>query len=205
MTKETPKVEEPEPEPTTAMVPVAPPSPPTPPTPSAMQVASERVKAQMANMMRPPEKKSDAEVVLEMMDKILSNDNIEQKSRQIFENIRGITQAYTMIEALIEGSAFVQIPDCDGFQFIEPSQVRFLPELESLLGKEYINADHGLMSSLKVMCDQMTVRLVSLNGLGREELIKLASAFNFTLSQHEHERGLADRLIGANQGRGRFP
>ena len=34
--------------------------------------------------------KTDSEVILDMMNKILSKEDIEQKSRQIFENIKGI-------------------------------------------------------------------------------------------------------------------
>jgi len=171
------------------------PAPPKAPEPSAMQIASERAHEKTRSLLTGgTDKKSDAEIVLQMMNQILSKDNIEQKSRQTFENIVGISRAYVLMEAMWEGSLFVQEPDCDGFRFIEPSAVRNLEEIQKIF-----NDPHGLMASLKTICDQMTVRLVSRDGLGRDELIRLAQAFSFTIQQHEHEKSLADSLIG-NKG-----
>jgi hypothetical protein len=180
-----------------AILPKEPPAPEAPKL-SAMQLASARAHEKTAALLAgPQDKKSDAEIVLQMMNQILSKDNIEQKSRQTFENIVGISRAYVMMESMWEGSLFVQIPPSDGFSFIEPSQVRNIAEIKAMF-----EDPHGLMASLKTICDQMTVRLVSRDGLGRDELIRLAQAFSFTIQQHEHEKSLADSLIG-NKGMGR--
>lgn len=165
---------------------------PEPPK-SAMQIAHERAKLASESLFQPKDRKSDAEIVLDMMNKILSRDDIEQKSRQTFENIVAIARAHVILEAMIEGSIFRQIPPIKGFRFMSPTKVRNTPEI-----KQIIESEHGLMASLRTACDQMTVRLVSLDGKGRAELIQLAQAFSFTIQQHEHEKSLADRMMGLN-------
>jgi len=164
--------------------------------PSAMQKASELARKRTEELFRPSDKKSDAEIVLEMMNRILSRDDIEQKSRQTFDNIVAIARAHVILESMVEGSMFRQLPPIKGFRFINPSKVRDLDEIKRMIADE-----HGLMSSLRIACDQMTVRLVSLDGKGRQELIQLAQAFSFQIQQHEHEKSIADRMLGVKPPR----
>jgi hypothetical protein len=42
----------------------------------------------------------------------------------------------------------------------------------------------------------MLKRIVSEQGAGRQDIIALAHAFSFQIQQHQHEKSIADSLIG---------
>lgn len=142
-----------------------------------------------------PPQHSDAEIVLRTIDKIMSNDNMEQKSRLIFENIRAMAQAEVLIDSLVNGINFMQIPKIDGFEFVNPSELHLLDEFKEY--PEFKNRDErkSILSGLSKLCGEMLTRVVSIDGMGRDELIRLAQGFNIQLQQHQHEQSMLDKYI----------
>jgi hypothetical protein len=142
----------------------------------------------------PPEFTSKYEAFLGMLNKILSSENIEQKSRLMFENVKGMVGAQVFQVAIKRGIVFTQIdPETD--RFIEP--IKYL-KLKNLITEDQINdtRKEGL-ATLQVLCNELIVRVVSIDGKGREEMIEMVRAMNLMIQEHEHQSDLAkDMLIG---------
>jgi len=137
---------------------------------------------------------SKYEAFLGMLNKILSSDNIEQKSRLMFENVKGMVAAQCFQVAVKRGIVFSQI-DAETTRFIEP--LKYL-KLKNLITEDQIQESRkeGL-ASLQVLCNELIVRVVSIDGKGREEMIEMVRAMNLMIQEHEHQSDLAkDMLIG---------
>jgi len=139
---------------------------------------------------------SDAEIMLKMMDKILSNDNMEQKSRLIFENIRAMCQSVVFTKCMIDGTFFTPLPAVDGIQFVSPDKIRNLDEFKDYPEFRKWKDQETIITDLKVLSEEMLKRIVSEQGAGRQDIIALAHAFSFQIQQHQHEKSIADSLIG---------
>ena len=139
---------------------------------------------------------SDAEVMLKMMDKILSNDNMEQKSRLIFENIRAMCQSVVFTQCMRDGTVFLELPPIPGIRFVDPRELWKLDEFKDYPEFKNHDAWETIISDLKALSDEMLKRIVSVDGMGRNEIIQLAHAFSFQIQQHQHEQSLADKVIG---------
>jgi hypothetical protein len=142
----------------------------------------------------PPEFTSKYEAFLGMLNKILSSENIEQKSRLMFENVKGMVGAQVFQVAIKRGIVFTQI-DPETERFIEP--IKYL-KLKNLITEDQINdtRKEGL-ATLQVLCNELIVRVVSIDGKGREEMIEMVRAMNLMIQEHEHQSDLAkDMLIG---------
>jgi hypothetical protein len=143
----------------------------------------------------PPEFTSKYEAFLGMLNKILSSENIEQKSRLMFENVKGMVAAQCFQVAVKRGIVFMQI-DPETERFIEP--LKYL-KLHNLITEDQImeTRKEGL-ASLQVLCNELIVRVVSIDGKGREEMIEMVRAMNLMIQEHEHQSNLAkDMLIGS--------
>jgi hypothetical protein len=139
---------------------------------------------------------SDAEVMLKMMDKILSNDNMEQKSRLIFENIRAMCQSVVFTKCMVDGTFFQHLPQVDGIQFVEPTELHDLEEFKNYPEFKEWDKQETLITDLRMLSEEMLKRIVSEGGVGRQDIIALAHAFSFQIQQHQHEQSLADKVIG---------
>jgi hypothetical protein len=141
-----------------------------------------------------PEFTSKYEAFLGMLNKILSSENIEQKSRLMFENVKGMVGAQVFQVAIKRGIVFTRIdPETD--RFIEP--LKYL-KLKNLITDDQImeSRKEGL-ATLQVLCDELIVRVVSIDGKGRGEMIEMVRAMNLMIQEHEHQSDLAkDMLIG---------
>jgi len=142
---------------------------------------------------------SKYEVVIGMLNKILSSENIEQKSRLLFENVRGMVLAQNFQMAVKRGTIFQQIDP-------EAPKQRFVVPIDYLKRKEYItqaqldqSAKEGL-ACLQSLCSELIVRVVSIEGKGRDEIIEMVRAMNLMIQEHEHQDSLAKDMI---LGRGR--
>lgn len=137
---------------------------------------------------------SKYEAFLGMLNKILSSENIEQKSRLIFENVRGMVLAQSFQVAVKRGVIFQQIDP-------ESSPQRFIVPLDYLKRKNYVTqeqldatAREGL-ASLQSLCQELIVRVVSIEGKGRDEMIEMVRAMNLMIQEHEHQDSMAKDLI----------
>jgi hypothetical protein len=144
---------------------------------------------------------SKYEMILGMLNRILSSDDIEQKSRLIFENVRGMVLAQVFQTSVKRGTIFCQIDQ-------ESSPQRFVEPLTYLKRKGYVtdaelkaSAKEGL-ASLQTLCKELIVRVVSIEGKGREEIIEMVRAMNLMIQEHEHQDSLAkDMILGASNRR----
>ncbi len=119
---------------------------------------------------------SKYEVFLQGIEKILSKENIDQKTRIIFENVIGITKMRMFTVAYADEVLFEEIPDP---WFLKKKEIK----------KQF--------DVLEVLTSNFITLVISLEGKGRTDLIELARAFNLVMQEHEHEMGLAKQLIGA--------
>jgi hypothetical protein len=135
----------------------------------------------LKSFQRPEERKDGDKygAFLKGLEKILSNDNIEQKSRLIFENIKGMVQIQVFNELMKNGAIFTQIDD----RFISPEEVKYVCNAENI-------------NALQELCDEMIVRAISIDGIGRGELIELAKAFNLVMQEHQHESQMVKDMMG---------
>ena len=177
---------------------IPPESPPTPqPAASpvkmtAMQQREAEAKKAQGNIKPPERGRGDAEVVMEMMNRVLSKEDIDQKSRQIFENILGIVQSKVIRQAFIDGDIFFRIDE----RFMDTIDIRHIQPFNTW--PEYKQRDEmeNTLHQLRQLCEGMTVGLVSLDGLGRKEIIQMFQALSVQLQQHQHEKDLAGAALG---------
>jgi hypothetical protein len=142
---------------------------------------------------------SKYEAFLGMLNKILSSENIEQKSRLIFENVRGMVLAQAFQVAVKRGVVFQQIDP-------ESSPQRFVVPIDYLKKKGLLNqaqldvsAREGL-ASLQSLCNELIVRVVSIEGKGRDEMIEMVRAMNLMIQEHEHQDSMAKDLVMGGRG-----
>jgi hypothetical protein len=140
---------------------------------------------------------SKYEAFLGMLNKILSSENIEQKSRLMFENVKGMVQAQVYQVAVKRGVVFQQIdPESSPQRFIYP--LDYLKR-KQLITQEQIDATsrEGL-ACIQSLCNELIVRVVSIEGKGRDEMIEMVRAMNLMIQEHEHQDSMAkDILMGA--------
>ncbi len=129
---------------------------------------------------------SKYEAFLGMLNQILSSDNIEQKSRLMFENIKGMVQAQVYQMAVKNGYVFQQIDE----RFVIP--INFLKQRGYITQADLDRYGKEGLASLKSLCEELIVRVVSLDGLGRGEMVK---AMNLMIQEHEHQDNLAQNMI----------
>jgi hypothetical protein len=166
----------------------------TPPTPqpaagvkmTTMQAREAEAKKAMQGIKPPERGRGDAEVVMEMMNRVLSKDDIDQKSRQIFENILGIVQSKVIRQAFIDGDIFYDIDS----RFIKTTDIRTMEPFKNWPEFKERDTIEGTLHQLRQLCEGMTVGLVSLDGLGRKEIIQMFQALSVQLQQHQHEKDL---------------
>lgn len=137
---------------------------------------------------------SKYEAFLGMLNQILSSDNIEQKSRLMFENIKGMVQAQAYQIAVKRGFIFQQIdPESSPSRFVVP--VRWLKDHGYLTQADLDRTGEQGLASLKSLCEELIVRVVSLEGKGRGEMIEMVKAMNLMIQEHEHQDNLAQNMI----------
>jgi hypothetical protein len=144
---------------------------------------------------------SKYEAFLGMLNKILSSENIEQKSRLMFENVKGMVQAQVYQVAIKRGVVFQQLDsDSSPQRFINP--LDYL-KLKGLITQAQCDATsrEGL-ACLQALCNELIVRVVSIEGKGRDEMIEMVRAMNLMIQEHEHQDSLAkDIMLGRGPGR----
>ena len=151
--------------------------------------------------IRDPQKEytSKYEAFLGMLNKILSSENIEQKSRLIFENVRGMVLAQAFQVAVKRGVVFQQIdPESSPQRFVVP--IDYLKK-KGLLNQSDLDASarEGL-ASLQSLCNELIVRVVSIEGKGRDEMIEMVRAMNLMIQEHEHQDSMAKDLVMGGRG-----
>jgi len=137
---------------------------------------------------------SKYEAFLGMLNQILSSDNIEQKSRLMFENIRGMVLAQVYQVAVKRGVVFQQIdPDSDPQRFVIPQA--YLKAKGYLTQEDLDRTGKEGLASIKALCEELIVRVVSIDGQGRGEMIEMVKAMNLMIQEHEHQDNLAQNMI----------
>ena len=137
---------------------------------------------------------SKYEAFLGMLNKILSRDDIEQKSRLLFENVYGMVIAQNFQIAVKRGTIFQQIdPESSPQRFVEPKKYLLRKEIVTQAQLDTM-AREGL-ASLQSLCNELIVRVVSVEGKGREEMIDMVRAMNLMIQEHEHQDNLAQQMI----------
>jgi len=143
---------------------------------------------------------SKYEAFLGMLNKILSSENIEQKSRLMFENVKGMVQAQVYQVAVKRGVIFQQIDaDSSPQRFVIPLQYL---KARKLITQEQIDATsrEGL-ACIQALCNELIVRVVSIEGKGRDEMIEMVRAMNLMIQEHEHQDSLAKDMILGGRAR----
>lgn len=140
---------------------------------------------------------SKYEAFLGMLNKILSSENIEQKSRLIFENVKAMVQAQVFQVAVKRGEIFQQIDiECPHQRFIVPKE--YLIKKQLLKQSDLDDTARQGLASLQSLCNELIVRVVSIEGKGRDEMIEMVRAMNLMIQEHEHQDSMAkDLLLGA--------
>jgi len=144
---------------------------------------------------------SKYEALLGMLNNILSNENIEQKSRLMFENVRGMVLAQNFQVAIKKGLIFQQI-DYDSVpqRFITP--IAYLKKYNLVTDTQLEEMSRQGLVSLQSLCKELIVRVVSIEGQGRDEIIEMVRAMNLMIQEHEHQDSMAkDMIIGAGARR----
>lgn len=138
---------------------------------------------------------SKYEAFLGMLNKILSSENIEQKSRLLLVNVIGMVQAQVYQVAVKRGVIFQKIdPDTD--RFISP--LSYLKAHGYVTEEELKNTAREGLSSIQALCKELIVRVISIDGAGRGEMIEMVRAMNLMIQEHEHQDSMAkDILLGA--------
>lgn len=144
---------------------------------------------------------SKYEALLGMLNNILSNENIEQKSRLMFENVRGMVLAQNWQVALKTGVIFQQIdPDASPPRFISPKA--YLKKYNLVTDAQLQELNVQGLASLQSLCKELIVRVVSIEGQGRDEIIEMVRAMNLMIQEHEHQDSMAkDMIIGGGRVR----
>ncbi len=142
---------------------------------------------------------SKYEALLGMLNNILSNENIEQKSRLMFENVRGMVLAQNWQVALKTGVIFQQIdPDSYPPRFITPKT--YLKKYHLVTDAQLQELNKQGLASLQSLCKELIVRVVSIEGQGRDEIIEMVRAMNLMIQEHEHQDSMAkDMIIGGGR------
>jgi hypothetical protein len=142
---------------------------------------------------------SKYEALLGMLNNILSNENIEQKSRLMFENVRGMVLAQNWQVALKTGVIFQQIDPEDPKRFITPRA--YLKKYHMVTDAQLQELNWQGLASLQSLCKELIVRVVSIEGQGRDEIIEMVRAMNLMIQEHEHQDSLAKDMIIGGAGR----
>ena len=118
------------------------------------------------------------------------------QTRLEWENIEGEVMAEVLAADLTSGTMFTQIND-DLFSFISPEEY-----VENLFAKkvanqfsELINQRPNLFPPITVMKKKLNELVISLGGLGREELIRMLQSFQVSMQENERNDALQKALI----------
>jgi len=83
----------------------------------------------------------------------------------------------------------------------ESSPQRFVIPIDYLKRKGILNqaqldmASREGLASLQSLCNELIVRVVSIEGKGRDEMIEMVRAMNLMIQEHEHQDSMAKDLI----------
>lgn len=143
---------------------------------------------------------SKYEAFLGMLNKILSSENIEQKSRLMFENVKGMVQAQVFQVAVKRGVVFQQIdPESSPQRFVYP--LEYLKARQLITQEQIDNTSREGLACIQALCNELIVRVVSIEGKGRDEMIEMVRAMNLMIQEHEHQDSLAKDMILGGRAR----
>jgi len=143
---------------------------------------------------------SKYEAFLGMLNKILSSENIEQKSRLMFENVKGMVQAQNFQVAVKRGVVFQQIdPESSPQRFVYP--LDYLKRRGLITQEEIDLTSREGLACLQSLCNELIVRVVSIEGKGRDEMIEMVRAMNLMIQEHEHQNSMAKDILMGGRNR----
>ena len=125
-----------------------------------------------------------------------SDKNVDMQTRLEWENIEGEVMAEVLAADLMSGTMFTQIED-DIFTFSSPQEIMdemFAREVSKQF-MEFINQRPYLIPSLIVLKKKLNELVISLSGLGREELIRMLQSFQVSMQENERNDAMMKGLM----------
>ncbi len=126
-----------------------------------------------------------------------SDKNVDMQTRLEWDNIEGEVMAEVLSADLMAGTMFTQIED-DLFAFSSPQEI--IQEMFAAeMGKQYvelINKRPYFLPSITVMKKKLNELVISLQGLGRQELIQMLQSFQVSMQENERNDAMMKGLRG---------
>jgi hypothetical protein len=124
-------------------------------------------------------------------DVAFSDKNVDMQTRLEWENIEGEVMAEVLAADLMSGTMFTQIED-DLFSFASPQEL--VEDLFTQKFVEIINQRPHLFPPITIMKKKLNELIISLAGLGREELIRMLQSFQVSMQENERNDALLKGL-----------
>lgn len=125
-----------------------------------------------------------------------SEKNVDMQTRLEWDNIEGEVMAEVLAADLASATMFTQVED-DLFEFETPSD--YVSDLFAKeIAKQYvelINQRPHFVPSITVMKRKVNELVISLGGLGREELIRMLQSFQVSMQESERSDAMVKGLM----------
>jgi hypothetical protein len=128
-------------------------------------------------------------------DVAFSDKNVDMQTRLEWDNIEGEVMAEVLAADLMTGTMFTKIED-DLWNFATPEEIMqemFATEIARQY-IEFINKRPYLLPAISVMKKKLNELVVSLGGLGRQELIQMLQSFQVSMQENERNDALMKGL-----------
>jgi len=121
-----------------------------------------------------------------------SEKNVDMQTRLEWDNIEGEVMGEVLGADLMSGTMFIQIED-DLFTFATVEE--YIEELFMKKFVELLNQHPYLIPSITVLKKKLNELVISLGGLGREELIRMLQSFQVSMQESERSDTLQKALL----------
>ena len=124
-----------------------------------------------------------------------SEKDVDMQTRLEWDNIEGEVMAEVLTADLMTGTMFTQIED-DLFAFASPQEIMqemFVDEIAKQF-IEFINKRPYMFPALTVMKKKLNELVISLGGLGRQELIQMLQSFQVSMQENERNDAMMKAL-----------
>ena len=127
-----------------------------------------------------------------------SDKNVDMQTRLEWDNIEGEVMAEVLSADLMTGTMFTHIDDHPYFFFKSPQEIMqemFATEIAKQY-VEFINRRPYMSPALTIMKKKLNELVVSLGGLGRQELIQMLQSFQVSMQENERNDAMMKGLRG---------
>ena len=128
-----------------------------------------------------------------------SDKNVDMQTRVEWDNIVGEVMAELLAADMMSGTMFTHIDDHPYFYFATPQEIlqKMFAEETAKQYVEFINKRPYMFPALSVTKKKLNELVISLGGLGRQELIQMLQSFQVSMQENERNDALMKGLRGA--------